>query len=91
VHQVGFTYTIVLSVLSLKFKEIIYVQNLISYYREVTPCPVTNTNGLMVLIQIIAVYSVNYGQHKNKKCEHYTKRLHFKRGGVFIYHSSSTL
>jgi hypothetical protein len=39
----------------------------------------------MVLMQIVAVYSVNYGKYKNIKCEHYTKLFHFKRGGVYLY------
>ena len=76
-HQVGFSYTIVLSVLSLKFKEIIYKISLPIIYKSHS-VPVTNTDRLMVLMvlmQTVAVYSANYGKHKNTKCEHYTKLL----------------
>ena len=89
-HPVGSSYTIVLSVIGLKFKEIIYKISC-PIIEKSHSVPVTKTDGLMLLMQIVAVYSMNCGKHKNTKREHYTKLLHFKRGCVFIYLSSSSL
>jgi hypothetical protein len=63
-------------VISLKLKEIIHKTSfpVIEKSRSV---PITKTDALMIFMQTVAVYFVNYGKHKDTSCNQNIQLLHF--------------